>query len=165
MNSNALIAILACTALLTACESRNVQTDVTGLKDFARRYAAAWSSQDPVAFASFYAQTGSLRVNDGEPAVGRDAITQMAQGFMDAFPDMLVRLDELRLRGDYVKFHWYWTGTNTGPRGTGNAVDLRGFEQWTLDDEGLILESLGHFDNDEYRRQLLGDPEDNVAED
>jgi hypothetical protein len=33
-------------------------------------------------------------------------------------------------------------------------VDLKGHEQWTLDDDGLILESLGHLDETEYQRQL-----------
>jgi hypothetical protein len=33
-------------------------------------------------------------------------------------------------------------------------VDLRGFEKWALDDDGLILESLGHYDEAEYQRQL-----------
>ena len=130
---------------------------MTDLTDFATRYAAAWSSQDPEVLASFYAENGSLQVNDGEPSVGRDAVTETARGFMTAFPDMVVRLVELRETEDYVEFHWYWTGTNTGPGGTENAVDLRGFEQWTLAEDGLILESLGHFDDAEYQRQLNAD--------
>lgn len=126
----------------------------TELMEFATRYAAAWSSQDPVAFASLYAKNGSFRINDGEPSVGRDAVMETARGFMTAFPDMVVRLVELRRTGDHVEFHWHWTGINTGPGGTGNAVDLRGYEQWTLDEEGLILQSLGHLDDAEYQRQL-----------
>lgn len=126
---------------------------------FATRYAAAWSGQDPAAFASFYAENGSFRINDGEPSIGRDAVMETARGFMEAFPDMVVRMVELRQTGDQVEFHWYWTGTNTGPGGTGNAVDLRGYELWTLDDDGLILESLGHLDDDEYQRQLSAGPE------
>lgn len=124
------------------------------LDEFANRYAAAWSSQDPVAFASFYAENGSFRINDGEPSIGRDAVMETARDFMTAFPDMVVRLVELRKTEGYVEFHWHWTGTNTGPGGTGNAVDLRGYERWTLDDDGLILESLGHLDDAEYQRQL-----------
>ena len=34
------------------------------LGDFATRYAAAWSGQDAAALANFYAESGSLRVND-----------------------------------------------------------------------------------------------------
>jgi len=131
--------------------------DISELTNFATRYAAAWSGQDPAAFASFYAENGSLRINDDEPSVGRQAVEQTARDFMTAFPDMVVRMVEVRREADYIEFHWHWTGTNTGPGGTGNAVDLRGYEQWTLDDNGLILESLGHLDNAEYQRQLNAD--------
>lgn len=127
---------------------------MTALTDLATRYAAAWSSQDPLAFAAFYAEDGTFRINDGEPSIGRDEIAETARGFMSAFPDMVVRLVEIRRAKDHVEFHWHWTGTNTGPGGTGNAVDLYGFEQWTLDDNGLILESRGNLDDAEYQRQL-----------
>jgi len=42
-------------------------------------------------------------------------------------------------------------GTNSGP---GNAVRIRGFEQWTIGEDGLIAKSLGHYDQAEYDRQL-----------
>lgn len=146
--------VLAFLLPLTACDAKREQGDIVRLTDFATRYAAAWSGQDPVAFGAFYAVNGSLRINDGEPSVGRDAVIETARSFMDAFPDMVVRLDELRITGQFVEFHWRWTGTNTGPGGTGNAVDLRGVERWTLDADGLILESLGSYDEAEYQRQL-----------
>jgi len=73
---------------------------------------------------------------------------------MTAFPDMVVTMVEVRQEGNHVVFYWHWTGTNTGPGGTGNGVDLRGFEEWTLNGDGLILESRGHYDHEEYERQL-----------
>ena len=48
------------------------------MRDFARRYTAAWCSQDPAQVAGHYAPDGSLTINDGVPAVGRDAITEVA---------------------------------------------------------------------------------------
>ena len=133
---------------------RMLRQEMEMLNNFATRYAAAWSSQDPELLASFYAEDGLLQVNDSDPSVGRDSITETAQSFMSAFPDMVVKLVELRRFGDEVQFHWHWTGTNTGPGGNGNAVDLRGYEQWTLDDEGLIIQSLGRYDEAEYLKQL-----------
>jgi uncharacterized protein (TIGR02246 family) len=127
------------------------------LTDFATRYAAAWSSQDPESLAAFYAEDGSLIVNSGEPATGRAAITAKARSFMEAFPDMVVRLECVEGDANHATFHWRWTGTNTGPGGTGHAVDLTGYEEWTLDDEGLILQSNGHYDAAEYERQLIGE--------
>ena len=148
---------IASLVLLSACQATEEQIDMEELTQFATRYAAAWSNQDPVAFASFYAENGSFPINDGEPSIGRDAIEETARSFMTAFPDMEVRLVELRQTNNHVEFHWHWTGTNTGPGGTGNAVDLRGYEQWTLDKDGLILEMRGTMDDAEYQRQLHAD--------
>lgn len=124
------------------------------LTDFATRYAAAWSSQNPGRLASFYTENGSLTVNAGAPSVGRAAITATAQGFMTAFPDMVVKLDQVSQEGSHAIFRWIWTGTNTGPGGTGKAVRISGYEEWTLGADGLIAESKGHFDEVEYQRQL-----------
>jgi uncharacterized protein (TIGR02246 family) len=121
---------------------------------FATRYTAAWCSQDPARVASFFAENGSLKINAGPPAIGRTAITASAQGFMTAFPDMVVRMDELNLDGGHVVYHWTLTGTNTGPGGTGQAVRFSGYEEWTIGADGLIAESRGHFDEAEYQRQL-----------
>ena len=73
---------------------------------------------------------------------------------MTAFPDMVVTMDELVREGNRFVFRWTWTGTNSGPGGTGRAVRIRGFEEWTIGADGLIARSLGHFDEAEYRRQL-----------
>ena len=164
LNERARIAVIALPVivlLVAACEPKVEPMYASVLTEFATRYAAAWSSQDPVAFGMFYAEEGSLTVNDGEPSVGRAAVVDTARAFMTAFPDMTVRLVEIRPEGSRVEFHWHWTGTNTGPDGTGNAVDLRGYEEWTFDDNGLIVESLGHYDDGEYQRQLNAVAEDN----
>jgi uncharacterized protein (TIGR02246 family) len=129
----------------------------TELTDFATRYAAAWSSQDPEKLASFYTEGGCLQVNTGDPSVGRLAIAASARGFMEAFPDMVVRMDSVRLEGGRAVFNWIWTGTNSGPGGTGNAVHLTGYEEWTFGADGLITESKGHYDEAEYQRQASGD--------
>jgi uncharacterized protein (TIGR02246 family) len=128
--------------------------DQTKLADFGTRYAAAWSSQNPVSLASFYAENGSLTVNGGAPSSGRTAITATARGFMTAFPDMVVKMDEVSQDGSHAIFRWTWTGTNTGPGGTGRSVRIRGYEEWTMGADGLIAESKGQFDEAEYQRQL-----------
>jgi len=156
--TNILAPMIAASLLLSACESQDGQTGEADLTKFAARYAAAWSNGDPVAFASFYAEDGTFRINDGEPSVGREAIAETAGSFMTAFPDMLIRLVRIRQTDGYVEFHWHWTGTNSGPGGTGNAVDLKGYEQWTLGEDGLILETRGYMDDAEYQRQLHADP-------
>jgi predicted ester cyclase len=123
------------------------------LRDFAHRYTAAWCSQNAPSVAAFFAPNGSLSVN-GAPAVGRHAITEVAQGFMTAFPDMKLFMEDIFIRGDRADYHWKFIGTNSGPGGTGNRVRFSGFEEWTFGDDGLIAESQGHFDAAAYQRQL-----------
>jgi predicted ester cyclase len=95
-------------------------------------------------------------VNEDDPAVGREAIAGVARSFMSAFPDLRVVMDELVVHGDQAVYRWTLTGTNTGPGGTGRAVRISGYEEWRIGADGLITESHGHFDSDDYRRQLQG---------
>ena len=115
----------------TVIQERNAYIDarVKKFMEFGTRYAAAWSSQDPARLAAFYAENGSLTVNDGAPSVGRAAITETARRFMTAFPDMVVKMTVTRGGEDYAIFllhvdrdeHkscWHWpvrrfTGTKT----------------------------------------------------
>ena len=127
-----------------------------GHRDFAARYTAAWCSQDPARVAAFFARSGSLTVNGGAPAVGRQAIAGIAQGFMTAFPDLQVLMDEVIDLGEQAIYRWTLTGTNTGPGGTGRPVRISGYEEWRLSPEGLIARSAGRFDATDYQRQLAG---------
>jgi hypothetical protein len=113
------------------------------MRKFAESYTAAWCSQDPAQVAAHFASNGSLQVNQSAPAVGREAITAVAQSFMTAFPDLKVAMDSL----DEATLTYHWTLT-------GGPVKISGYEQWTLDAGGLILQSLGHFDEADYQRQL-----------
>jgi uncharacterized protein (TIGR02246 family) len=123
------------------------------LRDFARRYTAAWCSGNAASVAAFFAPNGSLSVN-GASAVGRQAITKVAQGFMTDFPDLELLMDKLHIQGDRVEYHWTFIGTNTGPGGTGHRVRFSGFEVWRFGADGLIAESQGQFDIADYQRQL-----------
>lgn len=124
------------------------------IRDLAKRYTEAWCSQNASRVAAFYQRNGSLTVNAGPPAVGRDAITASAQGFMTAFPDMKVLLDDLLVHGDRAVYRWTLLGTHSGPGGTGQRVRISGFEVWQVGGEGLIAESRGHFDSAAYQRQI-----------
>ena len=128
--------------------------DAVGLRRFAERYTAAWCSQDSASVATFFAESGSLTINAGTPSVGRPAITRAAQGFMTAFPDMVVAMDDLGVDGNRAVYRWTLTGRNTGPGGSGRSVRISGHEEWTIAEDGLIARSEGHFDEAEYERQL-----------
>ncbi|MBM3758634.1 MAG: ester cyclase [Acidobacteria bacterium] len=119
------------------------------LHDFARRYTAAWCSQNPKSVASFFAPDGSLAINGGPPSIGRTAITADARSFMTAFPDLEVSMDRLHIDGDRIEYHWTLKGTTNG-----NKVNISGFALWLLNAEGFIQTSLGHFDAADYQRQV-----------
>ena len=119
------------------------------LQDFAERYTAAWCSEDPARVATFFAEDGSLQVNDGPPAVGREAIAAVARSFMTDFPDLQIILDRLVL--DPPQYHWTLVGTHGRTR---RPVRVSGVEIWTMSADGLIARSLGAFDASDYVRQV-----------
>ena len=125
-------------------------------EDLGRRYTEAWCSHDPAAVASFYAPDGKITINDGELSIGRSQIAEMAQGFYSGFPDLIVRMDSIRTSGTYCVYQWTLEGTNSGPNGTGNRVVLSGWEYWHMTDDGLVMESKGHFDAEDFDRQVAG---------
>jgi len=88
------------------------------LRTFAERYTAAWCSAEPARVAAFFEEAGSLTINGGAPSTGRTAIASAAEGFMTAFPDMVVEMDGVagddpigasrgvrRVRAGRVKLH------------------------------------------------------------
>ena len=118
------------------------------IEKLARTYTEAWCSHDAGRVADHYVPGGTIVINGGEP----DEITGVAQSFVDAFPDIEVFMDELVFKDDdLVEYHWTFTGTSAE---TGKRVRIPGFEQWTIGADGLIAESLGHYDQAEYDRQL-----------
>jgi len=141
-------------AIATARTSERSFMDSNKLNDFAARYTAAWCSQNAASVASFFGEQGSLKINDGAPSVGRNAIAKAAQGFMTAFPDLVVKMDSVNKSGTDITYHWTLTGTDSGPAGTGKSVKISGFEQWRFGPDGLIAESKGYFDAADYQRQL-----------
>jgi predicted ester cyclase len=136
--------------LLTSCARNKSMNDPAELKKFAQRYADAWCSHDPEKVAAFYSKGALITVNDGAPA----PIIEVARGFMHDFPDIVVTFDKVESAPKGTEFHWTFTGTNTGPGGTGNKVRISGYEVWKIDRDGLIAESKGHFDAADYERQL-----------
>ena len=73
------------------------------------------------------------------------------------FPDLIVRMDSMRTSGTYCVYQWTLEGTNAGPDGTGNRVTISGWEYWRMSEDGLVAESRGHFDAEDFERQVAGD--------
>ncbi|GJL83334.1 MAG: hypothetical protein DHS20C01_29680 [marine bacterium B5-7] len=125
-------------------------------QEMAVEYTKAWCSHDPNAVAAFYAEDGSIVINDGEPSKGRTEIAAMAQAFYNDFPDLVVEMDDIRTSGTHAVYRWTLKGTNSGPDGTGNRVEISGWEYWRYTEDGLVAESSGHFDANDYQQQVDG---------
>ena len=136
------------------CSTGDSTMNAEELRELGNDYTTAWNQLDPPGVASFHSEASFLKVNDAEPAAGREAIAEVARGFMTAFPDMVLVMDSIVATPAGARYHWTFSGTNTGPDGTGMAVRFSGYEEWTLAEQGLITQSLGHFDEEEYNRQL-----------
>ena len=128
--------------------------DKSQLTSFGRKYSEAWCSQKPASVAAFFSTSGSLKVNADSPAVGREAITKVAEGFIIAFPDMIIAMDSLITNPNGTEFHWTSTDTNAGPGGISNKVKANEFEVLKFSEDGLIQKSKGSFDAAEYNIQL-----------
>ena len=121
--------------------------DEAHVRELARSYTDAWCSHDPVRVAAHYVPGGTISINGGEPT----EITEVARSFIDAFPDIEVLMDDLVVGDETVEYHWTFTGTSAD---TGKAVRISGFEKWAFGEEGLVVQSRGTYDQDEYDRQL-----------
>jgi hypothetical protein len=133
--------------------------DEARIQEFARSYTDAWCSHDPTKVADHFVTGGTIAINGGDPT----EVTEVARSFIDAFPDIQVCMDGVVFNDavhgvvfndETVKYHWTFTGTNTGPGGTGRTVRITGFEEWTFGNDGLVAMSRGSYDQDEYDRQL-----------
>lgn len=120
-------------------------------QDFARSYTAAWNAHNPALVASHYAADGRIIINNGEPYVGVSGLSEMADGFITTFPDIRLTMDSLEDRDGKLVYQWTFTGTHFE---TGHKVRITGSETWTLSGDGLIADSTGQFDGEDYALQV-----------
>ncbi len=121
------------------------------MEAFAKGYAQVWGSTRKEFVALFFADDGSLQVNEAEAAMGREQIAEVAQGFMTDLPDMRVLFDSLVSQENSHTFYWTLIATHAE---SGNKINVSGYEEWTMSDDNLIQQSLGHFPSELYDDQI-----------
>ncbi len=124
------------------------------IRQMAEAYTQAWCARSAEAVASFFAENATSVINAGEPTIGRPAIAEAMGAFFKDFPDLVLRMDDLRSGGNQAIYLWTLEGTNSGPGGTGNSVRIPGWQNWQLSDDLLIVKADGGFDAVEYERQI-----------
>lgn len=129
-------------------------SDEDRIRATAEAYKDAWNSGSPEAVAAFFAADGKISINGGDPWHGRNGIAQMAANFFSDVPNLSLTCDDVRMSDRHVAFLWTFTGTNAS---SGNAMEVSGWEEWDLDGTGLIAESRGWFDANNYDRQATSE--------
>ncbi len=89
---------------------------------------------------------------------GFDAYVAAFGGFLTAFPDLIVTVDDVAAEGDRAATRWHWTGTNTGELNgmpaTGKPVNVPATsihrvadgllaEGWVIFDAAAMMQQLG----------------------
>ena len=116
-------------------------------------YTSAWNSKSADAVASFYAEDGSIIINNGDPWSGRSRVRDMAAGFYADVPDLTLTCDDVRCSGAHAIYVWTFTGHDAN---SGNPLTVRGWEKWEIDDNLKVKASRGWFDAEDYARQAEG---------
>jgi len=132
---------------------RSMPLDPKDIEKLADAYTAAWNKGTPEKVAEFFAEDGEIVINRGEPWRGRAAVAQMASGFFRDVPDMKLVCDGVRCAGSHVVYLWTFTGHDAK---TGNALKVRGWEEWDVGGDLKVTASRGWFDADDYARQAAG---------
>lgn len=128
--------------------------DLAILTEIAENYTAAWNSKSVEAVASFYALDGEIIINNGAPWRGCARVKDMAAGFYADVPDLFLTCDDIRLSGHHAIFVWTFRGHDAG---TQKPLNISGWEEWDLNENGKVLASRGWFDAEDYGRQVQGD--------
>ena len=113
-------------------------------------------------------ETLSPQVVSHDPAEPQDirgiqAHKDRIMKYRTAFPDLLVRFEDVIAAGDYVTTRWVATGTNDGEiegmPPTGKRVTITGMSIDRFDADGKIVETWDQWDNVGFMTQLGVMPE------
>ena len=127
--------------------------DINTARKLAQDHCAAWTDKSPERVANRYAEKTSMVMNGGEPMTSRAQISDMAQGFMADFPDLVLSLDTVLVADHHMVYAWTFEGIHED---TGNHVRFSGWEEWDLDENLNVSKSLGWYDSVDYDRQVAG---------
>lgn len=125
--------------------------DPERIRKIAEAYTEAWCSRSGERVASYFSENATSIINKGEPTIGRESIAEAMGAFFVEFPDLILRMDDLRTGGHQAIYFWTLEGTNNA---TGNFVRIPGWQNWVLSEDLLIIEADGGFDAEEYERQV-----------
>lgn len=126
--------------------------------EIVERWAAAYNARDASAAAELYREDASnWQLALGDPAVGRAAIRDNLAAFFRAFPDSVIRTEELLTTESDAAWTWIASGTWSGPfagrEPNGKAYTLHGCTLFKIVG-GRIGAQRAYWDRATWFRQL-----------
>jgi steroid delta-isomerase-like uncharacterized protein len=120
---------------------------------------AAWNRGDAAGVVANMAEDVIWRdIALGMPIQGPDALAEAAQAYMDAFPDLRVKVTSYTVDGPRLAQEWISTGTHQGEimgiQPTGRWVEAYGALITTCDDDGQVIEGSVYWNPLAMLRQL-----------
>jgi steroid delta-isomerase-like uncharacterized protein len=136
----------------------------TEITQVLQRVADAWNAHDPDAVAAFYAEDVEVRdVGFPEPLHGRQAVRELAAGYMASFSDLHVEVTEPIVSGNRAAQQWKITGTNDGELqgmpATGKSATTYGCGTLVFGDDGLVKSGASYWNAAALMQQLGVVPE------
>ena len=111
-------------------------------RDLATRwFREVWNERKPETIEELFAPGGIAHMAGGDGSI--DDFKAAREGFLQAFPDFSVSVEETVAEGDHVVIRWRVTGTHRGPglgmEATGRPVSFRGMT-WMRFRDGKCVE-------------------------
>ena len=126
--------------------------------DIVRESLKAWNAHDPDGVAKFFSQD-VVSESDTLPNAlrGPEAIRQVVQMYVRAFPDLHIEIEQIFSSGDYVTLRWLATGTHGGELMGIAPTNRRAVTHGCTVDEirdGKIVREWAYWDTGNLLRQL-----------
>ena len=123
-----------------------------------RHFDESWNQQDDDAVDEIFAEDFvGYSSGSSDPIRGREGVKQSLDGYLSAFPNLQMTIEELVADDDKVAVRWFAEGTHNGDLlgmpPTGKSVEVGGIDIFTIVDE-QIREAHGLYDQAGLMQQL-----------
>lgn len=120
-----------------------------------------WDRREVHLIRELLAEDAVGHLEGGEKVVGHDAFENFQEEFVEAIPDIRLKINKLLANGTDVCIHWNATGTHSGTgfgcNATGCELTFQGVT-WLRVKDGKITEGWDFWNMDRLMRKMSGDP-------